>query len=317
MRQRASLVSIAVIAALAPSSALAHGAAPEPSAWNFLTRWEFDPIFILITGFSLWMYFSAVRQVNRVHVRSPWARKRSVYFVSGVAVMVFAVASPPASYDTTLFSVHMVQHLLLTMVAAPLMLLGTPITLALRAAAPDVRKRVLLPFLHSSFVRAVTFPVFPWLLFTFVLWGSHFTPLYNDALDHVWLHRVEHVAYLGAALLFWWEVIGIDPTPWRMHHAVRALYVFLAMPLNSWLAVSIYSSDHVLYGHYESLVRTWGPAPLLDQQLAGVVMWVFGDMMFLITLGAIIAAWVKQDERDAKRQDRELARQRAMSRPTA
>jgi putative copper resistance protein D len=226
-------------------------------------------------------------------------------------VLVLAVISPPARYDTVLFSVHMWQHLLITMVAAPLILLGTPITLGLRVATPDVRRTVLLPILHSRVVRVITFPVVAWLLFAATMWGSHFSPLYNDSLENAWVHRFEHVLYLSAALMFWWQVIGLDPTPWRMAHPVRMLYVFLQMPQNSFLALAISNSDHVIYKHYETLQRTWGPTPLADQQLAGITMWIGGDLLFLGALAAVIYGWVKAEEMEAKRQDRALARRKA------
>ncbi len=309
-------VALAIAFACLPGIALAHGTAgPAPTAWILLTRWEVDPLFFVGVGISTWLYVSGARRVNALHPRSPWPRRRTAFFLSGVGVLVFALVSPFASYDTDLFSLHMWQHLLITMVAAPLLLLGTPVTLALRVATPAFRRRVLLPLLHSRPVRVVTFPIIPWLLFTVVMWGSHFSPVYNQSLEHAWVHQLEHTAYLVAALLFWWEVIGIDPTPWRMHFAVRALYVFLQMPQSSFLAVSIYGADHVLYAHYATLQRSWGPSPLLDQEIAGVTMWITGDMMFLLAVGLIIAAWMRSEDRAAKRGDarRDMERARALA----
>lgn len=304
-------LAAAAAAALAPAAALAHGAVAKPTLARLLFRWEFDPIFLIITGGSVWLYVSAVRRVNAAHPKAPFPRKRSGFFLGGIAVLALAVISPPAGYDTVLFSVHMWQHLLITMVAAPLILLGTPITLALRVASPKTRRNVLLPLLHSRVVRAISFPVVAWLLFAATMWGSHFSPLYNDSLENAWLHRFEHVLYLSAALMFWWQVIGVDPTPWRMNHPVRMLYVFLQMPQNSFLALAIYSSDHVIYKHYETLQRNWGPSPLNDQQLAGVSMWIGGDLLFLGALAAVIYGWVKAEEMEAKRQDRAQARRKA------
>ena len=224
--------------------------------------------------------------------------------------MAFAIMSPPASYDGVLFSIHMWQHILLMMVAAPLLLLGTPITLLLRSVSTKTRRDVLIPLLHSGLVRAVTFPVVAWLAFAATMWGSHYSPLFNAALEHEWLHWLEHMLYVSVALMFWWQVIGVDPTPWRMAHPIRALYVFLQMPQNSFLALSIYDTKRVLYSHYETTLRTWGPTPLEDQQLAGITMWVVGDVLFLIGVAFVIAAWVKHEEREGRRQDRIRARQK-------
>ncbi|MEO6397056.1 MAG: cytochrome c oxidase assembly protein [Tepidiformaceae bacterium] len=309
--RRWPVMLFALAAALAPAVALAHGNAAEPRLRDLWLRWEFDPLFLLFSGFSLWLYLSAVRRVNRAHPKSPFPRRRVACFVAGFAVLAFALISPPASYDTVLFSVHMWQHLLLTSVAAPLILLGTPITLALRAASVETRRRILLPMLHSRLVRIVSFPVVAWLLFAATMWLSHYSPLYDDALENAWLHRVEHLLYLTAAMMFWWQAIGLDPTPWRMSHPVRLLYVFLQMPQNSFLALSIYSSSHVIYKHYETLGRTWGPTPLADQQQAGIIMWVAGDLLFLGAICYVIASWVKAEELETKRQDRAQAKRKA------
>lgn len=299
---------------LAPATALAHGGSEEkPGVGTLLTAWEFDPLFIaaaLVTG---WLYFAGLRRVSRLHPSSPWPRKRAAYFASGMAAMAVAVMSPLAAYDTTLFSVHMWQHMLITMVAAPLLLLGTPITLALRSASPDVRRQVLLPILHSRAMRVVTFPAIAWLLFAATMWGSHFSPLYNEALDNPWAHLFEHFWYLTVALLFWWQVIQIDPTPWRMSHPVRLLYLGLQMPQNTFLALAIYGANEVLYDHYSTVARDWGPSPLSDQQLAGITMWVVGDLLFLGAAGIVAYGWVKHEEREAKRVDRQLARERAVA----
>lgn len=303
---------LAALVALAPSVALAHGAdAPKPSLSVLLTRWEFDPVFIILAGSATWWYVATARAVSHGHPASPWPRKRLAFFLSGIAVMALAVMSPPFSYDGVLFAVHMWQHILLMMVAAPLMLLGTPITLLLRSVSSPTRKNVILPILHSRVVRALTFPVVAWLLFAGTMWGSHYSPLFNAALEHEWLHWFEHVLYVTVALMFWWQVIGQDPTPWRMAHPIRMLYVFLQMPQNSFLALSIYGADRVLYSHYATTLRTWGPSPLADQQLAGITMWVVGDVLFLAAVAFVIAGWVKHEELEAKRQDRAREREKA------
>lgn len=311
--RRGALAGLAAFfLALAPSAALAHGTdAPKPSLSALLTRWEFDPVFILFAGGATWWYVATARAVSREHPAAPWPKKRLAFFLSGIGVMAFAVTSPPFSYDGVLFTVHMWQHILLMMVAAPLLLLGTPITLLMRAVSPETRRNVILPILHSRVVRALTFPVVAWLLFAGTMWGSHYSPLFNAALEHEWLHWLEHVLYVTVALMFWWQVIGLDPTPWRMAHPIRMLYVFLQMPQNSFLALSIYGTDRVLYSHYATTQRTWGPTPLADQQLAGITMWVIGDILFLTAVGFVVAAWVKHEELEAKRQDRAREREKA------
>lgn len=309
---RVWLLGAALAGALAPSIALAHGPLqPEPSFSRLFTGWEFDIFFLGPLALVVWGYWSGVRHVNRKHPLSPVPRRRVVFFGLGVLALILAISSPMAVYDTDLFAAHMWQHMLLTLVAPPLLLLGAPITLALRASSPRVRRQYLLPILHSFPVKALAFPVVAWIIFAATMWGSHFLPIFNAALENIWLHRLEHFWYVSAALLFWWPVVGADPSPWRMPHPIRMLYVFLQMPQNSFLALAIYSASTPLYPHYESLGRTWGPTPLFDQQLAGVTMWVFGDMLFLVALGFIAYGWVKAEERSTKREDAAIARQRA------
>lgn len=308
---RSAAIAVAIAFAAVPSVALAHGDPNgKPGVATLINGWSFDPLFILAAGLSAWLYGSGVRHVNRAHPKAPFPRKRVVYFYAGMAVLVIALLSPLATYDTELFAVHMWQHMLIVMIAAPLLLLGTPITLVLRAASPRIRRELLLPILHSRALKVLSFPVLAWLVFTATMWATHFLPIYDAALETEWLHALEHFWFIGAALLFWWQVIGVDPTPWRMPHPVRMLYVFLQMPQNSFLATAIYGASSPIYNHYASVERTWGLSPLADQELAGITMWVFGDLLFLAALGFVAYGWVKAEERNARRVDRTLERER-------
>jgi len=312
MRVGLVLVSLAGVAALGPGLAFAHGpASPEPSLSTILTGWEFDPLFVLPVMLITWLYVEGVRRVKRLHPRSPFPRRRVAYFLMGIGALTLALASPIAAYDTDFFAAHMIQHMLIIMVAAPLLLLGTPIVLALRAASPRVRQNTLLPILHSRAMRAISFPVLAWVLLAMTLWLTHYSELFNVALENIWLHRMEHLFYVSVALLFWWPVVSAEPSPWRLNHPVRMLYVFLQMPQSSFLAVSIYNAQSVIFPHYRTISRTWGPSPIMDQAYAGVIMWIGGDVAFLVALALIAYSWVKFDEREAKRIDRRLARERA------
>lgn len=313
-RGRLPWLLLAALAALLPATAFAHGEGkPAPGPWTLLRDWEFDPFFVIPVALVCWLYLQGVSAVNRAHPKSPHPRKRTVYFFLGIATLILAIMSPLAAYEGELFAVHMWQHMLITLVAAPLLLLGTPITLALRASSVRIRKGVLLPVLHSRVLKVIAFPVLAWLLFAFTMWASHFSPLYNAALENIWLHRLEHGWYIVAALFFWWPVVAADPTPWRMNHPIRMLYVFLQMPQNSFLALAVYNAKSVLYPHYEGIVRDWGPSALQDQQLAGISMWVVGDLLFLIALVFVAYGWVQHEEREGKRQDRILARQKELA----
>jgi putative copper resistance protein D len=288
-----------------PAVAAAHGAAPSPPSdpVGLLTMWSFDPLVQVPLAAAAVAYVSAVRAVNRAHPANPVPVRRWVTFLAGLLAIELALQSPIERYDTTLFSVHMVQHVLLTMIAAPLLAAGAPITLLLRFARPAFRRRWILPVLHSRALRLVTFPVVAWLLFAGVMWGSHFSPVFNASLEEPLVHQAEHLAYLVAALLFWWPIVGADPSPWRMPYPLRALYAFLQMPQNTFLALAIYSASTPLYPHYATLQRAWGPSVLADQQLAGGLMWVIGDLTFLVAILVVVVAWMRQEDRDTARSD--------------
>ena len=283
---------------------LAHGTGdPAPTLLGAVTSWSLDPLPWVGTLLAAATYLIAVRKVNRLSPRVPVPHWRTAAWLSGLAFILIALVSAVDVYAEDLLSVHMVQHLLLSMVAPPLLALGAPITLLLRVATPGVRNRWILPFLRSRVVRVIAHPLVAWLLFTFVMWGSHLSPLFDAALEDPLVHDVEHALYLGTALLFWWPVVGRDPSPWRLPYPARIFYLFLQMPLNSFLGVAILFSDRALYPHYLTTGRTWPPTPLEDQQLAGAIMWGVGDAGFVVAILLVIAAWMRHDEAVTRRRE--------------
>lgn len=284
----------------------AHGPTPSepPTIASLLLGWTFPPLPTLGILAALVWWRWAVGRVNAAHPANPVPRRRSVAFGLGMAAIAVALLSGIERYDTVLFSVHMVQHILLTLVAPPLLALAAPITLLLRLASAGTRRRWILPVLHSRAMRVLAFPVVAWIVFAAVMWASHFTPLFDAALEDPLIHDLEHLLYLGAGLLFWWPALAVDPGPWRMSHPVRAMYVFLQMPQNTFLAVVLLGATSVLYPHYETLERGWPPGPLQDQQTAAGIMWLAGDTIFLVAVLGIVWAWMRAERRDAPRNDR-------------
>jgi putative copper resistance protein D len=312
VRTTATTAAVALLSALLTGSAAAHGVAPEPTSLvDVLLAWQIEA-HVLLPLLAAWlMYRWGVGRVRAEHPRNPVPRYRVWCWNAGLLVLFVALASPIATYDGVFFTAHMVQHLLLTLVAAPLLALGAPITLLLRVVSSRTRRGVVLPVLHSRVLRVVSFPVVTWSVFAFVMWASHFSPLFDAALESELVHVLEHALYLGTALLFWWPVVGADPSPWRLPHAARIGYAFLGMPQSSFLGLAIFSAPDVLYPHYGSLVRAWGPTALADQQLAGGVMWVGGDLVFLIALVLAIWVWMRAEEAEGRRADAKLDRETA------
>lgn len=311
---RGSVVGLVGIAWLVVAATVAaHGPVPDgpPSVATLLLGWTFEPLPALgIAAAGVWWWW-AVRRVNGSHPANPVPARRSVAFAAGLAAIAIALLSGIDRYDTTLFSVHMVQHLLLAMAAAPLIALAAPITLLLRLASAPARRRWILPALHARLTRILAFPVVAWLVFAGVMWVSHFSPLFDAALEDPLVHDLEHGLFLGAGLLFWWPAVALDPAPWRMPHPVRALYVVLQMPQNTFLAAVLLNAPAVLYAHYATLQRPWGPSTLADQQAAAGIMWLAGDVIFLVAVMAIVLGWMRAEATDTPRSDRRAAAEMA------
>jgi cytochrome c oxidase assembly factor CtaG len=278
----------------------AHGIIPNGLDRWYL-EWPFEPLVwagLLLAG---WVYRRAERRVRG------WPAVRRLHWFAGLGIIFIALASPIAAYDTALFSVHMVQHILLTMVAAPLLLLGAPLTLALRAVSVGPRRRITR-VLNTRVVRVLTHPAVTWVVFAGVLVGSHFSALYNSALENEILHIIEHALYLGTGLLFWWPVIGLDPGGHRVAHPLRIVYLLLMMPVQAFTAVAIYSSNVVLYDHYQTLQRSWGPSLLDDQRGAALVMWIGGDGLVVLSLVFVFLGWMRHEDRRAATFDRRASK---------
>jgi cytochrome c oxidase assembly factor CtaG len=290
---------------------LAHGPTPAvaPDAMNLLFGWTFEPVVTIGIVVSLLLWRWAVRRVNAAHPANPVPRQRTWTFVGAMVAIAFSLMSGIDRYDTTLFSVHMVQHILLMLVAAPLIALSAPVTLLLRVSSSETRHRWILPVLHSRVVRVVAHPVVASIVFAVVLWTAHFSPLFDAALHDPLLHDLEHVLFLVSALLFWWPAVARDPAPYRLSHPARIVYIFMQMTMNTFMAMVILGTSEVLYPHYATVVRAWGPTALEDQRLAAGLMWIAGDLIFIGAILLVMAGWMRASERDAARSDRYAAKE--------
>ena len=309
---RVGLAALA-LAVLAPQGALAHGAAqgsPPTDPLGIALAWHLDLSLILALAVAAAAYLSAARTVDAAHRANRWPRRRTVAYLAALAAVGLALLSPVDTLSDDLLTVHMVQHLLLVSVAAPLFALSGIGTLALRAASADVRNRYLLPFLHSRIVSAMTFPVVGWVAFAGVMWGSHFSTLYNAALLDDGVHALEHLLYLAAACLFWWPLLSPDPLRWRINPGAKLVALLAQMPPMSFLAVTIIGASAPLYAAYLGRTDAFGIDPLSDQRLAGSLMWLTGDLAILIPGALLLARFARHEEDEARRVDAQLDRQR-------
>lgn len=305
----ATAASVALGMVLAPGSVLAHGdAAAAPTLSTIAGTWLLDPLPWIGSILAVAAYLLAVRRVNRHHPRNPVPAWRMAAWLAGVGVALVALVSAIDVYADDLLSVHMVQHILLTLVVPPLLALAAPITLLLRVASPRTRQRWLLPALHSRAIRVAASPIVAWTAFAAVLWATHFTPLYDAALENPTVHVAEHALFLASGVLFWWPVIASDPGPRRMGYGPRVVYLLAQMPVGAAVGLTIYFATDVLYAHYATLERAWGPTAPEDQQIAGILMWGAGNVAMLAAIAAVIAAWMRAEMRRSARLERRAAR---------
>jgi putative copper resistance protein D len=268
--------------------------------------WTVDPALLLVLAGAAAAYLAGLRELRRRG--DHWPVGRSLAWFAGLSVVAVATMSGIATYDDTLFSDHMVQHLLLNMVAPLPLALGAPVTLALRTLGPRPRQW-LMTALHSRAARLVTTPALVLAIFVGSMYGLYLTGLYGASLRHAWLHDLVHLHFLVTGCLFAWVVVGVDPVPGRPSHVGRILMLLAALPFHAFLGVALISGTTVLgEGWYEAHPRSWGSSPLSDQHTGAGVMWAAGELIGLLLLLAAVAQWMRADERDARRVDRQADR---------
>ena len=259
-------------------------------------------------------YLVGVQRLTSRGDRWPVGRTLSFLF-GGLGTIAMATLSGIAAYDTSLFAVHMVQHMMLSMVATVFLALGAPVTLALRTL-PSRPRAVLLRLLHSRFAQIVSFPLLPWMLFVASPFALYFSGWYAATLDSAVLHELLHVHFLAVGSLFFWPLLGIDPIPGRSGHPFRMLLVAATLPFHAFLGVAIMSVEPdgrgLLAGeHYLPLHGL--AESVFQQQLGGGLLWASGDVIGLLFLGVLLTQWMRASEREAAREDRRLDRLEALS----
>ena len=299
----------------------ASDALPRFTFGTVFTGWSFEPVSVIVTVWVAGLYLLGVRSLHRRGDRWPVGRTLS-FVVVGMGGFYFATSSGLAAYDLTLLSVHMVQHMILSMLVPMALALGAPVTLALRTLPPAPR-RWLLAVLHSWPAKVLTFPPLTLLLYVVSPWALYFSGWYPATLSSAFLHDAMHLHLVLVGALFFWPIVGVDPIPGRVSYPFRMLLVVLTLPFHAFLGVTIMGQTELLGGdHYPELhegpMGAWLPDPADDQHLAGGILWGSGDLIALILFGVLFVQWVRQSMREAEREDRRLdlleARERAASR---
>jgi putative membrane protein len=262
--------------------------------------WTFDPFAIAVLALVTLAYARGVAVAwRRGGVGAVVARRRVLAFGFGIYFVVLAVLSPLDAYAHQLFSAHMVQHMLLMFVAAPLLVYGAPVLPLLWALPRRERLRVGRSYARSPWlsrpVRALGHPVVAWCMLAGVLWAWHHPALYQTAVAHRWVHTLEHASMLGAAALFWWVVM--QPQGRRsVDRGSALLLVFTTKIQSAAIGVMITFGPAPLYPMYETTAALYGLSAREDQQLAGLVMGVPTGLVFLVSGALLFLAWLREIE---------------------
>lgn len=273
---------------------------------DFLSAWQFDPFIAANLAALAALYLWGVRRAKARAPRTGWPTGATVSFMSAVVLLALVLLGPMAAWSHTFFWVHMTQHLVIMMAAAPLMVLGLPVTLWYRASSDSVRRRVVVPFLRSRFTRVVTNPYVTWLFFAGVLMLTHFTPFFDWALrNHDADIFIEQPLFLIAAFMYYLPMLGRNMLPGRSRHALRFASMSAMMLPEAIVGAVIYFSPVVLYSVFAESNRPYGPAPLPDQQLAGALMWALVMVIEAGWMMLIAVEWFAGEERKGRILDRQ------------
>src|SRR3954454_1654658 len=285
---------------------LSEAELPPLTTHTAFSQWEIAPVLtagLCIVGF---LYVAGVIRLTRRGDR--WPVLRTVSFVGGIGLVVIATMSFVGAYDDTLFTDHMVQHMILSMVAPVFLALGAPVTLALRVLRPAPRK-VVLGVIHSRVARFFTWTPISWAHFVLLPFVLYHTQWYAATLEHDGLHELLHLQILAAGSLFFWPLLGLDPVPGRISYPGRMLVTFLSLPFHAILGLSIMLQTSLIAGdYYRELARPWGPSLSADQYAGGGVLWASGDLVGLLFFSALFFQWQRAEGRTAAREDRRLDR---------
>ncbi len=269
----------------------------------FLLSWEFEPTIILGIAIAAGLYIRGWRRLRKRgrggRVLRPW---RAWSFAGGLAAVALALLSPIATFDSIFFFMHMIQHVLLIMIAAPLIWLGAPMLPTLWAFDRRTRRQLGKLFRPDNPVHRVlhflTRPSVALPLFVLVLLGWHFPPLYDAAQGRTLLHDLEHALFFATALLFWWPVIHPSGGKRRLSYAAAILYIFPAKLAGLVLGAGLSLARTPIYDFYARQPRVWGISALTDQQAGGLIMWVFVGVLFILPLFGLVLMMMREDEGD-------------------
>ncbi|MFM6967769.1 MAG: cytochrome c oxidase assembly protein [Microbacteriaceae bacterium] len=309
----ATPVSTELVGELTPAEILTGRAVPEPWTWaTAVTEWRIDLIWGLFAVFTTIFYVWGVARLRRRG--DEWPISRTIHWVWAMLVLLYATNGGVAVYGEYLFSAHMIEHMLLTMLVPVGIVLSAPVTLVARAIEPRKdgsrgMREWFLGIVHSRWVGLVGHPLVSTVVFALSLMVFYYSPLLSWAttthLGHQWM--VLH--FLTSGYLFVQALIGVDPSPHRTAYPIRMILLMATMGFHAFFGLSLMTANGLLLPEwFGAMGRTWGDTPIVDQQNGGGIAWGIGELPTLILSGLVILSWIKSDEREAKRLDRQAVR---------
>jgi cytochrome c oxidase assembly factor CtaG len=279
----------------------------SPTWKDLLTLWAFWPQIILILvglGVVYGLGWRRLRERGAHQLANGW---RLASFIIGLLTLGLAMLSAIEVLQDLLFSLHMVQHLLIMMVGAPLLLLADPYPFLVWGLPTNARRGMVWLMGRGSrfrrIFRRVATPWVIWVLYVGSTWIWHIPAAYDAALRYEVLHVMEHLTYFLTALLFWWHITGSSPRLYgRLGYGFRLGYALAALVQNELLGIIIAFSGEPLFAYYTTVPRLWGISVMEDQMLGGALMWVPGGMMYALTAVILLARWLQQEEERAARE---------------
>lgn len=280
-----------------------------PTVARLLFDWRFDLLLGTAAVVMALVYLAGLRRLRRRG--DAWPVGRTLAFLLGCLVLLLTTSSGIGRYMPAVFSVHMGAHMLLSMLVPILLVLGAPVTLALRAlpaagkADPPGPREWLLAALHSKFSQLITNPFVATALFVVGFYGLYFGGIFDAAAGSHAGHVAMNIHFLLSGYVFYWVVIGIDPTPRPLPPLGKVAMVFASLPLHAFFGVVLMGMNSVIAeGFYRSLQLPWQTDLLADQKLGGGIAWSAGEVPLVVVMLALLIQWTRSDRRTAKRLDR-------------